>query len=188
MCNIKIFVFNKGAPDWRIGIESRGAVIDAYSHGGVDFSSYSRCGCKSELDFINHPVNTVSLAFKAQNRRVFRRRAFRLTAGYANIHPARAPNTRACESARRRLKNKRNMCAIKAQMLFLHKNRAEVVSGGRPHKSREGQVSSRAGEVTGKDAGRDVHAHCSVPTWVGHSGEIADINTSGEGVTESNTS
>lgn len=51
-------------PDWVIRIES---VIDAYSHGGVDFSPcFFRCGCKSELDFINQPVNSVSLAFKAE--------------------------------------------------------------------------------------------------------------------------
>lgn len=40
------------------------AVIDAYSHSGVDFSFF-RCGHKSELDFINQPVNSVSFAFKS---------------------------------------------------------------------------------------------------------------------------
>lgn len=64
--NIDIYedIFPSTSPDWMIRIASRRAVIDAYSHSGVDFSFF-RCGCKSELDFINQPVNSVSFAFKA---------------------------------------------------------------------------------------------------------------------------
>lgn len=65
--NIDIYedVFPSTSPDWTIRIATWRAVIDAYSHCGVDFSFF-RCGCKSELDFINQPVNSVSFAFKAE--------------------------------------------------------------------------------------------------------------------------
>lgn len=98
-CKNTIFMkaFSPSAsPDWMIRIASLLAVIDAYSHSGVDFS-FLRCGCKNELDFINQPVNSVSFAFKAEIDGFFRRRAFTLTAGYTNIHRRRgALNTRAC--------------------------------------------------------------------------------------------
>lgn len=63
-----MYVFNTHVPDHVYGLDDKNRVcIDACSHGGVDFSScFFRCGRKSELDFINQPVNSVSLAFKAE--------------------------------------------------------------------------------------------------------------------------